>query len=70
MNEIEQRFTFHPAASYKTMELHQEVRDHHRVMAAFIVAHVPDSRERSLALTKLQESMWCNAAVAYRNEEE
>lgn len=64
--EVEQRFTFHPATDV-TGPLHDAVRLHHRALAQFIEGSLPASRERSLALTALQESqMWCNAAVAYR----
>lgn len=63
--EIGRRFEFHLATS-RTGPLHQEVRLRHRQLAQFIEEGIPESRERALALTALQESMWCNAAVAYR----
>lgn len=64
-DEIPKRFSFHPADGNEL--LHDEVRENHRALALWIETAVPDSRERSLALTALQESMmWCNAAVAYR----
>lgn len=37
-------------------------------VASLIMVYCPDSRERSLALTKLEEAvMWANASIA-RNE--
>jgi type I restriction-modification system DNA methylase subunit len=64
--EIYKRFNFHPATEV-TGPQHDEVRRQHRELAEFIITNVPYSREQSLALTALQESMmWCNAAVAYR----
>lgn len=65
--EIAQRFAYHPATTQDKQDHHAEVRELHLKLAHWIEGAVPDSRERSLALTALQESMmWCNAAVAYR----
>lgn len=67
MSDVEQRFSFHPATPV-TGPVHDAVRLHHRELAEWIEQEIPDSRERSLALTSLQTSMmWCNAAVAYRS---
>ncbi len=66
--EIGNRFKFHPADEIKA-GLHGEVRAQHAMLARWIEGSIPDSRERELALTALQESMmWCNAAVAYRGQ--
>ena len=62
--DVTERFTFHPA-TIKTGPVHDLVRTKHRELAEWIYDMVPDSRERSLAMTELQKSMmWCNAAVA------
>jgi hypothetical protein len=62
--DLEDRFTFHPA-TIKTGPVHDLVRSKHRDLAEWVYEMVPDSRERSLALTALQEAMmWANAAVA------
>lgn len=64
--EVLQRFDFH-AATEVTGPQHTDIRALHKELAQEILNRVPDSRERALALTKLQESMmWCNAAIAYR----
>jgi len=35
-----------------------------------IINHCPESRERSLAVTKLQEArMWANAAISFQGQE-
>lgn len=66
-SEVEERFSFHPAEDRVTQDLHDAVRSEHRLLARKIDSTIPDCREKSLALTALQESMmWCNAAVAYR----
>jgi hypothetical protein len=47
---------------------YESLRGQGRILAAMILSHCPLSRERALALTKLEEAiMWANAAIA-RNE--
>lgn len=49
-------------------DLYQKIRGQAKIMAQTIEALCPDSREKSLAHTKLEEAvMWANAAIA-RNE--
>ena len=68
MSEIETRFSYHPATDV-TGPLHDETRAQHAMLARWIENTLPDSREKSLALTALQESMmWTNAAIAYRGQ--
>jgi len=63
--EIEKRFTYHPPKDERQVKVYQAIRDNLRGMANMIDAHCPDSREKSLALTKLEEAcMWANAAIA------
>lgn len=64
--DVIRRFSFHPATP-ETGPIHDEARLRHRELACWITDVIPESREASLALTALQESMmWCNAAIAYR----
>lgn len=45
------------------------IREGAKLMAKLILDSCPDSRERSLALTNMEQSvMWANAAIA-RNDE-
>jgi hypothetical protein len=47
---------------------YKEIRDEARDFAEVILVSCPSSRERSLAMTALEESvMWANASIA-RNE--
>lgn len=63
-HEIEGIFGFHPATPV-TGPQHDEVRAKCRELAEFLNRSLPDSREKSLALTKLQETMmFSNAAIA------
>ena len=65
--EIEKRFTYHPPKGDQADRYHI-LREAAKVLAYNIQDKCPDSRERALAMTKLEESvMWANAAIA-RNE--
>jgi len=62
--ELEPLFGFHPATE-TTGPLHEEARAKCLELAKWINQNVPDSREKSIALTKVQEAMWAsNAAIA------
>ena len=63
--DIENRFAFHPATTEKMRDAHTSVRQQCRALADFINVTIPESREKSLAITKLEEVMfWGNAALA------
>lgn len=65
--DIERRFTYHPPKEGQPAK-YGRLRDYFKELAYVIEAECPDSRERALALTKLEEAvMWANAAIA-RNE--
>lgn len=62
--QIENAFTYH-APKEGQPELYTMLREAFKDVANLVDAHVPDSREKSLALTKLEEAvMWANAGVA------
>lgn len=64
--EIDLRFTFHPATPEKA-KVYESIRDNAKQMAYLLYSVVPDSRELSLALTALDEVvMFANAGVARR----
>jgi len=68
--EINNRFTYH-APHGNQADRYMEIRETARGFAFDLLRLVPDSRERSLALTKLEEAVfWANAAIARREEEE
>jgi hypothetical protein len=65
-SEIINRFTYHPATA-ATGEMHGILRALYMELAFQILRITPNSREQSLALTALQESlMWSNAAISCR----
>ena len=65
--EIEKRFTYHPPQPGQPA-LYEQIRYTAKELAITICSLTPESREQSLAITALEESvMWANAAIA-RNE--
>lgn len=66
--QIETAFKHHPPTGGKG-DKHAAVREACRFAAYSIVGSQPPSRERALAITKLEEAMmWANAGIA-RNAE-
>ena len=64
---VENGFTYHAPKGDQTSR-YAFLRDEAKKLAFNIMASCPDSRERALALTKLEEAiMWANASIA-RNE--
>lgn len=66
--QIEHRFGFHKATlegDNATLPKHRDTRLAFRAFAEQLDALLPDSREKSLAFTHLQEaSMWTHCAIA------
>lgn len=61
--DVEKRFTYHSPKGKE--HRFQTLRDNAKSLAYEIKKQCPDSRERSLALTKLEEViMWANASIA------
>lgn len=63
-DRIENDFTYHPPKDGQPA-LYQSIRDTAREFAHLIDTLVPDGREKSIALTKLEEVVfWSNAGIA------
>lgn len=63
-NRIENAFTYHPPKEGQP-QLYNIIRDNAKNFAITIDNIAPDSREKSIALTKLEEAVfWTNAAIA------
>lgn len=66
--EIANRFAYHPPSTEDVAENHEYIRSLCWNLANSLNNVCPESRELSLALTKVEEAMfWANAAVA-RNQ--
>lgn len=64
-DDIKNRFDFHAATTEEKRMVHTSVRVHCLELAEFVNENVPDGREKSLAITHLEEAMfWANAAIA------
>lgn len=65
--EIINNFTYHPPKGNQP-ERYEKIRSMAKEMAILVDLLCPDSREKSLSITKVEEAcMWANAAIA-RNE--
>lgn len=63
--ELDKRFSYHPALTGAKRDAHADIRHWCRGLAEQIDEAVPDGREKSLAFTHLEEVMfWGNAALA------
>ena len=68
-DELNRRFVYHKPFGDQS-ERYENIRSVALEFATLLVNSCPESRELSLALTKLEESvMWANSSIA-RNEEE
>ena len=66
---IDNNFTYHRPMESQ-LPKYEHIRERAREFAFLLEDFCPDSREKSLALTKLEECvMWANASIA-RNEGE
>lgn len=65
-NDLDNRFKYHPPKDAETQYAHEQVRDNCLALAVNVIDRFcPESREKSLAITKLEEvMMWANAAIA------
>lgn len=66
--DIEWRFQYHKPSEKKAVG-HMDIRSGCELAAKRIMAICPPGRERSLAITKLEEAMmWGNASLAREKE--
>ena len=67
MKDLDKDFTYHPPKNDQPAR-YEAIRAKAKELAALIEAAVPESREKSLAFTKVEEAcFWANAGIA-RNE--
>lgn len=65
--ELKIRFTYHPPAGHEEVGAYMTIREHALNYAEMLDEMCPDSREKSIAITKLEEVvMWANASIARR----
>ena len=62
--QIENNFSYHTPKTEQP-EIYQEIREKAKELAYLIDELAPNSREKSLAMTNLEQSVfWANAAIA------
>ena len=67
-SDLETRFTYHTPTGNQP-ERYQDLRAAAKNLAYKIEHQCPESREQSLAITKLEECvMWANASIARREK--
>jgi hypothetical protein len=63
---IENDFTYHPPVGDQP-KTYESIRSLAKMLALYIAEACPDGREKSTALTRLEESVfWANASLARR----
>ena len=66
--DLENRFTYHPPETEEQISRYASIRAAALALAEYILNNTLESREQSLAITKLEEVVfWANASIA-RNE--
>jgi hypothetical protein len=64
LDDVKRAFDHHPPKDEETRLMHEGVREAFKVIA-ITMTNLPQGRERSLVMTKLEEaSFWAHAAVA------
>lgn len=67
--ELARLFEYHPPKTDRTKAVHEQIRGLCKELALNLNALLPDSREKSLALTSVQQAMWAaNAAIAIHSD--
>lgn len=65
------RFTFHPANTAAKAMAHEAIRERCRQLAHWFNDELPDGREKSIVVTKLEEVMyWANAGLSRSSEQQ
>lgn len=63
------RFKYHPPLTPERRTAHEDIRAFSLTLASHIDELCPEGREKSLAITKVEEAMmWANAAIARQKD--
>jgi hypothetical protein len=64
-NDLQNRFVFHAPTTGDKVSAHEAIRANCLKFASDLNQKLPEGREKSLAITHLEEVMfWANAAIA------
>lgn len=65
VDRLNNTYTYHAPVNEGQVGKYQQLRTYGKFLATEIMEQCPPSREKSLALTKVEEAvMWANAAIA------
>lgn len=68
LKDLENRFAHHAPKDQTVADSHSYMRNQCFGLAVYIYMNVPNCRERSLAITNLEQvMMWSNAAIARKS---
>jgi hypothetical protein len=63
--DLDRRFNYHQPPDQETINRHANIRRACQDAAEAVNINAPEGREKSVAITKLEEAMmWANAAIA------
>lgn len=63
--DLDKRFDYHKPPNQQVAQTHEHVRKAAKALAEVLVEWVPEGREQSSALTKVEEAMFhANAGIA------
>jgi hypothetical protein len=69
--DLGNRFNYHPPQTKQRENEHSDVRQGCFVLALNLDALLPDGREKSLAITHLEQVMfWANASLARQSDDD
>lgn len=68
VDDLVNRFTYHRPTQEQAEEVFPAIRNAGLIFATMLSSLCPEGREKSLAITKIEEAVfWANAAIARAN---
>jgi hypothetical protein len=69
--ELRNRFVYHPPVDQRRVAMHEHIRQMCYALAAELNHVLPEGREKSVAITNLEQvTFWANAAIARQPQDQ